>query len=245
MATAKKDGRGGAAARRSARERLAAERAAAERGRRRRRVLTWTASGVVAAALVAGGVWAATSDGGSSKAKTTASGATGARDAAAAATGLPPWQRPDDTADRARAEGLAVAPMEGTARHFHTHLDILVDGKAVTVPANLGIAASGDAMSELHTHDTTGVLHIEAPTTDKHYTLGQLFTEWNVRLSATGLGGLKADGSRTLTAYVDGKKQTGDPAAVELTAHREIALVYGPANAGVQVPSRYAFPDGE
>ncbi|MCO6011029.1 hypothetical protein NE236_39345 [Actinoallomurus purpureus] len=244
MATAKKDARGGAAERRSARERLAAERAAAERRQRRRRILTWTASGVVAA-LVAGGVWAATSGGGSGKAKTTASGATGARDASAAATGLPPWPRPDDTADRARTEGLAVAPMEGTAQHFHTHLDILVDGKAVPVPANLGIAASGNAMSELHTHDTTGVLHIEAPTTGKHYTLRELFTEWNVRLGATGLGGLKPDGSRTLTAYVDGKKQAGDPATIELTPHREIALVYGPANAAVQAPSRYDFPDGE
>jgi hypothetical protein len=135
--------------------------------------------------------------------------------------------------------------MEGTANHFHTHLDLLVEGKTVPVPANLGIASSGDAMAELHTHDTSGVLHIEAPTIGKRYTLGQLFTEWNVRLDAAHLGGLSADGTRTLSAYVDGKKQTGDPAAIELTPHREIALVYGPASAGVRVPSAYDFPSGE
>jgi hypothetical protein len=241
---AKNSGRGGTAARRSARERLAAERAAEERRRRQRRIVTWAASGGVAAVLVAGGVWLTASGGGSGKGAAKTAGTSGAV-AATAATGRPPWARPDDTADRARTEGLAVAPMEGTARHFHTHLDILVDGKTVPVPANLGIAASGDAMSELHTHDATGVLHIEAPTTGKRYTLGQLFTEWNVRLSATQVGGLTADGTRTLTAYVDGKKQTGDPAAIELTPHREIALVYGTANAGARVPASYAFPDGE
>jgi hypothetical protein len=239
---ARTDGRG--ATRGSARERLAAERAAEERRRRRRRVATLVACGGVGAALIAGGIWAGTS--GDKPGRTTAAHRTPLPSTAAGAeAGRPPWPRPDDTADRARTEGLAVAPMEGTAKHFHTHLDLLVAGKAVHVPANLGIAASGDAMAELHTHDTSGVLHIEAPTTDKRYTLGQLFTEWNVRLTATDLGGLKADGTRALTAYVDGKKQTGDPAAIELTPHREIALVYGPANAGVQVPSHYDFPSGE
>jgi hypothetical protein len=71
--------------------------------------------------------------------------------------------------------------------------------------------------------------------------LGQLFTDWNVRLDATDMGGLKADGTRTLTAYVDGKKQTGDAANIELRPHRKIALVYGPANAKMQVLST-SFP---
>jgi hypothetical protein len=160
------------------------------------------------------------------------------------ATGSLTWPRPEDTADRARAIGLAVAPMEGTALHFHTHLDILVDGRPVAVPAGLGIADSGQEMAELHTHDTTGIVHIEAPSTGKRYTLGQLFTEWNLRLDTTDLGDLKTGGGRTLTAYVDGRRQGGDPAVIELTRHREIALVYGPANARPEVPSSYAFPAG-
>jgi hypothetical protein len=99
-------------------------------------------------------------------------------------------------------------------------------------------------MSELHTHDTTGVLHIEAPTTGKRYALGQLFAEWNLRLDATDLGGLKTGGGRTLTAYVDGRRQDGDPARIELAPHREIALVFGPAGARPRVPASYAFPAG-
>jgi hypothetical protein len=67
-------------------------------------------------------------------------------------------------------------------------------------------------VAELHAHDTTGMRHIEAPTTSKRYVLGQLFTEWNVRLDATNVGGLKTDGTRTLTAYVPGL-QAGLPPA--------------------------------
>jgi hypothetical protein len=215
-----------AAARVSARERVAAAREA-ERRRRRRRLIAWTAGGVAAAALVTGGALAGLSGGGG--------GTSEAR---------PSWPTPADTADRARRIGLSVAPMEGTARHFHAHLDVLVDGRPVVVPAQLGIAPSGQEMSELHTHDTTGVLHIEAPTAGKRYLLGELFTEWNVRLDATDLGGLRTGDGRTLTAYVDGRPQAGNPADIELTPHREIALVYGPAGARPKVPASYRFESG-
>lgn len=221
--TTGRDGRRG-----TARERVEAARRA-ERRRRSRRIIILAACCVaVAAALVA--VFVTVAPDGSGRQRPAAE--------------RPTWPRPDDTADRARAIGLSVAPMEGTALHFHTHLDILVDGRPVAVPAGLGISDSGQEMAELHTHDTTGVLHIEAPATGKHYRLGQLFTEWNLRLDATDLGDLKAGGGRTLTAYVDGRRQGGDPAAIELTRHREIALVYGPANARPKVPSSYAFPAG-
>jgi hypothetical protein len=233
MATGKTTGSKAGGRSRSARERIEAARAA-ERRRRRRRILTWTAAGVAAAAVVSGGVLAGVADG-------SGHGGSGRH---TPATSRLSWPRPDDTAERGRAIGLSVAPMEGTARHFHTHLDVLVNGRPVVVPANLGIAPSGQEMSELHTHDTTGVLHIEAPTTGKRYVLGQLFTEWNVRLDATDLGGLKTGAGRTLTAYMDGKRRGGDPAKIELAPHREIALVYGPAGARPKVPSAYRFAPG-
>lgn len=237
MAAEKTTGPKARGASKSARERVAAARAT-ERRRKRRRILV--ATSVAAVAVVAGGTLAVAAGRGS--------GHGGGHDEAGGAgrptPAGPSWPRPDDTADRGRAIGLSVAPMEGTARHFHTHLDVLVDGRPVAVPAGLGIAPSGREMSELHTHDTTGILHIEAPTTGKRYVLGQLFTEWNVRLDATDLGELKAGDGRTLTAYVDGRRQSGDPAAIELTAHREIALVYGPAGAQPKVPSAYHFDPG-
>ncbi len=143
------------------------------------------------------------------------------------------------------AAGLDASTMEGTATHFHSHLDILVDGRKVTVPANIGIDTTTGAMSELHSHDTSGVLHVESPSTGKTYTLGQLFTEWGVRLDARHLGGLTAEGTTSLTAWVDGTRVGGDPSDVRLTPHRQFARVYGPTDAKVDVPSTYRFSPGE
>jgi hypothetical protein len=226
------------------RERIAAARAAAARAERRATLLR--RGGIGAAAAVAVGVIAVvalrSTHGNDAKGALPDAPATAS---ASAATGPPPWPAPADASAGAKAAGLRMGQMEGTALHFHTHLDVLVDGKPVPVPANLGIDQARQVLSELHTHDTSGVLHIEAPDTSRRYVLGQLFSEWNVRLDAGHLGGLTADAARTLTAYVDGTPVTGDPARIELRAHREIALVFGAAGAKPQVPSRYAFPDGE
>lgn len=234
------------AGRTSARERMAAARAADAR-RRRRRIVALAAGAAAVTALAAAGAWIGVPGRGSGGAHplVTRTGAGTATGVPADGTARPPWKRPDDTAERARTAGLSVAPMEGTVRHFHAHLDVLVDGRRVPVPAGLGIAPAGDRVAELHTHDTTGVLHVEAPTATKRYVLGQLFQEWNVRLSPTALGGLPVTATRALTAYVDGRRQNGDPARIELAPHRQIALVYGPAGAKVEVPAGYDFPAGE
>ncbi|MGI5490229.1 hypothetical protein ACQEU2_25840 [Microtetraspora malaysiensis] len=121
-------------------------------------------------------------------------------------------------------------------------MDIVVDGKPIPVAANLGVSTAEQVMSELHTHDASGVIHIEAFTTDKRYTLGELFAEWEVRLDSTHLGGLTADGKNVLRAYVNGKQVHGDPRTIELLPRQEIALVYGPAGQRVDVPSTYEFP---
>jgi hypothetical protein len=223
--------------RQSAKERIAVARAAERRRERRNWLITFAIVGVVVAALAVGTAWAIIKQNRPKPLPTPA--------AKGSDTALPPWPVPTDPVAGARTAGLDVRPMEGTARHFHAHLDIIVNGKPVPVPANLGVDPDQQAMSELHTHDATGVLHIEAPTTNKRYTLGQLFDEWQVKLSATGVGGLKNDAKNTLTAYVDGKKQTGDPASIELTKHREIALVYGPTGVQANAPRSYKFAQGE
>lgn len=227
------------AADRSARERAAALRAQQKRRERRGKVLR-IAAGVVVVAGVGGGITAAV--------LTRTSGPTGPLPAAAinaagtAGTGQPPWPRPADTIQRADAAGLQVGNSEGTAVHFHVHLDIIVNGTPVSVPADLGIGTT--SLAELHTHDATGVLHIEAPANGR-FVLGQLFDEWNVRLDDTHLGGLTDGTTGSLAAYVNGQRITSNPAAIELKSHEEIALVFGPVTQQVKVPSHYAFPNGE
>lgn len=153
------------------------------------------------------------------------------------------WPAPADASARVKAAGLPMLGQEGQVLHIHSHLDVFVDGKAVTVPAEVGIDVAQQQYSPLHTHDTSGVVHIESPVkTD--FTLGQFMTEWNVPISNGVLGPLKTGGGEELHVYVNGKEQTGDPATVKLAAHAEIAVVYGSSGAKVPVPSSYAWPQG-
>ncbi|MCP3820252.1 hypothetical protein NLX86_19750 [Streptomyces sp. A3M-1-3] len=128
--------------------------------------------------------------------------------------------------------------------HIHTHLDVIVDGKPVTVPANIGIDEQARQISPLHAHEANGVIHIESPV-KAAFSLGQFMTEWDVALTQDSIGALKADGGNTLRTYVNGKPYTGSPAAIVFKDHDEIAIVYGPAGQKVDLPSSYNWPAGE
>jgi hypothetical protein len=234
-----------AARRESARERIAAARTAEARRERRTRRVFLSALGAVGVIAAGGIAWLVVANGGSDDGGSS-SGSSGALPkpvAFGSATARAPWAAPADATAGAKAAGLKVSSMEGTANHFHPHLDVIVNGKKVAVPANIGIDQGSGSMSELHTHDASGVLHIEAPA-HRRYILGQFFNEWGVRLDAHGIGGFKTGAGKTLTAYVDGKKVTVNPASIELKEHSEIALVYGDKSASVKVPDSYDFPEG-
>jgi hypothetical protein len=158
----------------------------------------------------------------------------------------PPWALPADARPYIAAAGLSVLGAEELAVHYHTHLDIIANGAEVTVPGGIGFVVSHGqetGITVLHTHDPSGVLHIESATREP-YTLGQVFTEWGVALSATQLGGLHADGTHVLAAFVNGRRFTGDPATLVLEPHLEIALWYGPSTHRPRVPKSYRFPAG-
>jgi hypothetical protein len=162
---------------------------------------------------------------------------------AAGRADAPPWAVPADASAAVAKAGLPMLGAEGTALHIHVHLDITVNGQKITVPALIGIDTSKQKISPLHTHDTTGIVHVESPT-QASFSLGQFFTEWQVALSSTGIGGLTADGTHQLKAYVNGQPYTGDPAAIIFKPHDEIALVYGTPDQQTNVPTTYQFPDG-
>jgi hypothetical protein len=151
---------------------------------------------------------------------------------------LPPWSAPTDAAAAMRAAGLPMLSREGTVEHIHAHLDVRVDAQPVEVPAMIGIDRRG--ISPVHTHDTTGVIHIESPV-KRTFTLGEFFTEWDVGLSTDSIGGLGASDGKTLRAFLNGNPITGNPAALPLNAHDEIVLIYGTAQSGESIPAHYDF----
>jgi hypothetical protein len=161
-------------------------------------------------------------------------------------TGPAPWSA--DTAglaQRLQAIGLPpLNPAEGTAVHIHQHLDLSVDGREVRVPAGIGIdPAVGYA--PLHTHDPSGVIHVESPTV-RTYTLGQVFAVWGVRFTPSCLGGYCAGGRRQLRVYVNGRAYRGDPTTLVLEPHQELVVAFGTAaQLPSPIPSTYQFPPGE
>jgi hypothetical protein len=90
----------------------------------------------------------------------------------------------------------------------------------------------------MHTHDPTGIIHVESPT-EQQFTLGQFFAVWAVPLSAKQIGSLNA---KPVRAWVNGKAVNADPTRIVLVAHQEIVIAYGAAPKSV--PSSYTFPEG-
>jgi hypothetical protein len=191
----------------------------------------------VIAAIVIGVMVASGSGGNSSK---TAANVTGYNSLPGIRKTKAPWA-PEygSLADRLPPLGLTTLPQEAVNTHYHSHLDIYVDGKKVAVPALIGINVGAQYLTQLHTHDTRGVIHIESPKANDHFSLGQFVAEWGVFLNSRCIGAY----CNGLKWYVNGKQQTGDPQDYVLQPHDEVAIVVGKPPA--KIPSSYQFLAGE
>lgn len=135
---------------------------------------------------------------------------------------VPPWSAPvAGIPALVKKAGLDLGPM-GTAEHYHPTLRIVIDGEPIAVPPNIGVDPSTGAMSAVHTHEGDGTIHIEADTVGEVFTLGQLFTQWDVALGENQIGGVEADSPITVT--VNGQQVTGDPAELRLRPDQQILL---------------------
>ncbi|HEY7280938.1 MAG TPA: hypothetical protein VID47_05010 [Actinomycetota bacterium] len=184
---------------------------------------------VVAVAVVAGVVAIVASSGGSSTALP------------GLQTGPAPW--PPEYADlreRLEALGLPAQAQMAATLHHHDLLQIFVEGRPVVVPANIGIDQEAGYLTSLHTHDASGIMHVESPTV-RRFTLGQFFGVWGVRLTSTCIGGYCASGGRQLRAFVNGKPFSGAPGTIPLRQHDDIVLAYGnDAELPHPIPSSYS-----
>ena len=129
--------------------------------------------------------------------------------------------------------GVNCGTADQTVAYF-AHLSIFMNGQMLTIPDRVGIVrdAAGNltCVYTVHTHtgDLSGRIHKEGPD-QTVYTLGNFFSVWGMPLTTTNVAGIT---SAPLTAVyiVDGgvvTQFTGDPATIQLTSHRHIALVLG------------------
>ncbi|MGH9984967.1 MAG: hypothetical protein ACRD8W_13540 [Nitrososphaeraceae archaeon] len=110
---------------------------------------------------------------------------------------------------KAQSDNMNMNPI---IMHIHPQLSLLVNGTSLAVPAQIGIDPSlwkdhsldefgmqsmpemnMSAMAPLHTHDGSGIVHIES-TINRNYTFGEFLNIW----------GLSFDG-RTIKMTVNGK----------------------------------------
>jgi hypothetical protein len=155
-------------------------------------------------------------------------------------TGPAPWNAGvDHLPDRLKPADLNPLGAEGEVIHIHQHMDIYVNGKHISIPTGIGIYGN-QFLTELHTHDSSGLLHVESPK-KRTFTLGQFFAAWGVRLDNDCIGGY-CKPKTPWRIYVDGAEYTGDPGELVLKKHQEIAIVVG--TPPKTVPATFRFPPG-
>jgi hypothetical protein len=142
-------------------------------------------------------------------------------------------------------DGISCLGVEGQALHIHSHLAIFDQGKQMQVPRYVGMkpTVSGGCLYWIHTHDYSGIIHVEtpdvvAPEGNGQYTLGMLFDIWGEPLGPNGVAGF--DGP--VTAYVNGAPYSGDLRSIPLISHQQIVLEVGTP---VVPPPRYTFPPND
>jgi hypothetical protein len=141
-------------------------------------------------------------------------------------------------------DGVTCGGMEYSTLHVHAHLSLFVNGVQAQIPALIGFAPAppNGCLYWLHTHDATGIIHVEAPQLapagGSGYTLGLFFAIWGQPLDRNNVAGFKGP----VTAYVNGVKYDGDLDVIPLQAHQQITLEVGTP---VVPPPSYLFPPAE
>ena len=150
-----------------------------------------------------------------------------------------PWDaNAAKSAARATALGL---PAEGTTMHEHADVEIFVHASKEPVPTDIGIDASKGTIQSIHTHDDTGLVHLES-SQSREFTLGEFFGVWGVRFTPSCLGAYCNEGNNRLQVFVDGEEVDGSLQDVQLDDQTVIVVTYGtPTELPDPIPSSFDF----
>ncbi len=150
----------------------------------------------------------------------------------------------------ATVDGIRCQRSEQVLFHIHAHLAVFVDGSSRRIPYGIGIApprqvqqtangafvTGGSCFYWLHTHAADGIIHIESPV-KRTYTLGEFFDIWHQPLGPDRVGPARGK----VTAFVGGRRYTGNVRDIPLAAHAVIQLDVGRP---VVAPRPVRFPSG-
>jgi hypothetical protein len=154
--------------------------------------------------------------------------------------GRPSW-RPEYAHLARRLKMIGIPPGGKEKFHIHAMLHIYVNGLLSPLPADIGLDSAKGIESSMHTHDGTGIIHMEAPHPYK-YTLGDFFAVWGVKLGPAQVGGLKGYGGDRLHFYLNGKPFS-NPAALVLHKDDSVVIGYGPPSGYPHNPSKFLLTE--
>lgn len=182
--------------RKAEKDRLREARLARERGaepaRRRDQLMKALGVALIAVAVVATVIAVATS-GCSSHSTSRGGGITaGLQDTAG------PWP-PEFNNLATRLQAMHLPSQSDSNYHVHAELRVYAQGRQMPVPAQIGIDPQGQFLAPPHTHDSSGIIHIDAARYFP-FTPGQLFTIWSVRFTRLQLGRYVAAADNVLAA---------------------------------------------
>ena len=141
--------------------------------------------------------------------------------------------------------------------HIHAYLALFVNGQQVAIPYGLGMVGPGPAINGfvnaatdfylIHTHDSSGIIHIESPSNGKPnltasiYTLKDFLDIWGITVNSNQFGPFtgpvevftsgamsRANGNNTIVPASTLTYYGNDPTNVPLYSHEYIVVEVGP-----------------
>jgi|SRR5713226_4377465 len=134
-------------------------------------------------------------------------------------------------------DSISCQSTEQGGTHIHAHVTMYVNGTKTPIPANVGIAPDSSCLYWLHTHDDSGVIHIEAPE-GVSATFGNFLDIWGQRFQQVGYPSQLSDATGW-QVYVNGKPFRGNFHTIPLQSHTLITLAYN--SPGIQPDTTYTW----
>ncbi|HEY5095648.1 MAG TPA: hypothetical protein VII69_11065 [Candidatus Eremiobacteraceae bacterium] len=132
----------------------------------------------------------------------------------------------------------------GGPGHHHIHLSLFVDGQQIAIPRGIGMFQPDHnvfiyhqtCLYFLHTHDDTGMVHMEPRVGQGSFKLGNVFDMWGEPLTTSNVAGYVGP----QTVIVNGQTYIGNPRLIQLAPYMQITIEEGIPLDGP--PPTYLFP---
>jgi len=128
---------------------------------------------------------------------------------------------------------VAAAASYDRGIHWHPNLSVALNGSPYTVPGDIGVISGlwkdhsldqyGIGMAPLHTHDTSGKIHLEANTSHRDFTLHEFLAIWGEPTDGSAI-----DGHPVTSLTVDGVQQASPTSDVVLKDGQKIIMTLSP-----------------